>query len=95
MAIDEKTVRHVAKLSRLALSDADVHKMAPEVGKILNFVEQLAPVNIEGVAALTSILPMPLKMREDVVSDGDIQAQILANAPASDDGYFCVPKVVE
>ncbi len=95
MSVDKKTVRHVAKLSRLALAEGEAEIMAPEIANILHFVEQLNAVNVDGVEPLKSILPMALKMREDVVSDGDIQDQILKNAPASDDGYFTVPKVVE
>lgn len=95
MSVDAATVRRIARLSRIELPEADVAAMQGEINAILGFVEQLGEVNVEGVEAMTSVTPMALKMREDVVTDGEKAALVTANAPQSEDNYFLVPKVVE
>lgn len=95
MSVDAATVRRIARLSRIELPEADVAGMQGEINAILGFVEQLGEVNVEGVEAMTSVTPMALKMREDVVTDGEKAALVTANAPQSEDNYFLVPKVVE
>lgn len=95
MSVDAKTVKRVAHLSRIALPEEDVAKMQGEINAILGFVEQLNEVNVDGVEPMTSVTPMVMKKRVDVVTDGGIAQQIIKNAPASDDDYFMVPKVVE
>jgi aspartyl-tRNA(Asn)/glutamyl-tRNA(Gln) amidotransferase subunit C len=95
VAIDEKTVRKVAHLARLALPEARVAPMAREISAILAWIEQLNEVDIEGVEAMASAVQTPLPMREDAVTDGANPASVLANAPKSEDGFFVVPKVVE
>jgi aspartyl-tRNA(Asn)/glutamyl-tRNA(Gln) amidotransferase subunit C len=95
VAIDEKTVRKVAHLARLALPDARVAPMAQEISAILAWIEQLNEVDIEGVEAMASAVQTPLPMRADAVTDGANAARVLANAPKSEDGFFVVPKVVE
>jgi aspartyl-tRNA(Asn)/glutamyl-tRNA(Gln) amidotransferase subunit C len=95
MSVDAATVRRIARLSRIALPEADVPVMQGEINAILGFVEQLAEVNVDGVEPMTSVTPMALKMRDDVVTAGGQAARVTANAPQSEDSYFLVPKVVE
>jgi aspartyl-tRNA(Asn)/glutamyl-tRNA(Gln) amidotransferase subunit C len=96
MSIDEKTVRKVARLARLALPEARVGPMAAELNGIMAWIEQLNEVDIEGVAPMTSAVEgLTLPMREDVVTDGGDPERVTKNAPKSEDGFFVVPKVVE
>ena len=96
MAIDEKTVRKVARLARLALPEERVAPMAAELNGILAWIEQLNEVDVEGVAPMASAVEgAKLAMREDVVTAGDDPARVLKNAPRADDGFYVVPKVVE
>ncbi|MBR0555975.1 Asp-tRNA(Asn)/Glu-tRNA(Gln) amidotransferase subunit GatC [Ciceribacter sp. L1K23] len=95
MSVDLATVKRVAHLSRIALSDEDAHRMMDELNGILGFVEQLSEVNVDGVEAMTSVTPMVMRKREDAVTDGDKAADIVANAPETDRNFFLVPKVVE
>jgi len=95
MSVDQATVRRIAHLARIKVSDEDVPHLQNELNAILSFVEELASVDVEGVEPMTSVMPMPMKKRADIVTDGAIADQILANAPASEDHFFKVPKVVE
>ncbi|MDB5512649.1 MAG: Glutamyl-tRNA(Gln) amidotransferase subunit [Enterovirga sp.] len=95
MSVDQATVRRIAHLARIRLDEADVPQMQDELNAILAFVEELNEVDVEGVEPMSSVTPMAMKMREDVVTDGGDAAAILANAPATEDGFFLVPKVVE
>jgi aspartyl-tRNA(Asn)/glutamyl-tRNA(Gln) amidotransferase subunit C len=95
MAIDIDTARKVAKLARIRVEEADLPKLAGQLSGILGFMEQLNEVDVTGVEPMTSVTPMRLKRRADVVTDGNIQAQVLKNAPDAREGFFAVPKVVE
>jgi aspartyl-tRNA(Asn)/glutamyl-tRNA(Gln) amidotransferase subunit C len=95
MSVDSATVRRIAHLARIKVSEADVPHLQDELNAILSFVEELAAVDVEGIEPMTSVMPVPMKKRADVVTDGAIPEKIIANAPASDDHYFVVPKVVE
>ncbi|MCC5980060.1 MAG: Asp-tRNA(Asn)/Glu-tRNA(Gln) amidotransferase subunit GatC [Salinarimonas sp.] len=95
MSVDQETVRRIARLARIAVSDDDVPHLQGELNAILAFVEQLGEVDVTDVEPMTSVTPMAMKMREDGITDGDRPTDIVANAPASDDGFFLVPKVVE
>ena len=95
MSVDKDTVRRVAHLARIEVADSDLEPLSKELSAILNFAEQLAEVDVEGVEPMTSVTPMALKRRADEVTDGDIQDKILANAPDAREGFFAVPKVVE
>jgi aspartyl-tRNA(Asn)/glutamyl-tRNA(Gln) amidotransferase subunit C len=95
MSVDAQTVRRIAHLARIAVADDEVEHLRGELNAILAWVEQLAEVDVEGVEPMTSVTPMALKKREDVVTDGGIADDIVANAPAAQDHYFLVPKVVE
>jgi len=95
MSVDATTVRRIAHLARIAVSDAEVPHLQGELNAMLAFVEQLSEVNVEGVEPMTSVTPMQMKKRADVVDDGDIADDILKNAPAAEDHFFLVPKVVE
>ena len=95
MSVNEEQVRHVAKLARLALSNAEIDKMVPELNNILGWVEQLGEVNTDGVEPLTAVIDLKLRLRDDVVTDGDMRDKVLLNAPDAQHGFFAVPKVIE
>jgi len=95
MSVDADTVRRIAHLARIAVAEDEVAHLQGELNAILAFVEQLSEVEVSGVAPMTSVTPMKMKMRADQVTDGGIAAEIVKNAPASDDNFFLVPKVVE
>ena len=95
MSITPDTARKVAHLARIRVAEADLPALANELSNILNFMEQLNEVNVDGIEPMTSVTPMRLKRRADVVDDGGMQHQILSNAPDCREGFFAVPKVVE
>ena len=95
MSVDATTVRRIAHLARIAVEDTEVPHLQGELNAILAFVEQLTEVDVEGVEPMTSVMPMAMKKRQDVVDDGDIADDVVANAPATENHFFLVPKVVE
>ena len=95
MSVDARTVRRIAPLARLAVSEEEVAPLQGELNAILAFVEQLGTVDVSGVEPMTSVTPMAMKKRADVVTDGERAADVVANAPETEDNYFLVPKVVE
>lgn len=95
MSIDTETARKVAKLARIRVEEDALPALADEFNNILTFIEQLQEVDVEGIEPMTSVTPMRLKRREDVVTDGDQQEAVLKNAPDAREGFFAVPKVVE
>ena len=95
MSVDTATVRHIARLARIAMSDAEVEALVPELNNILGWIEQLQEVDVEGVEPMTAVIPNTLRLRDDEVSDGNKQSDVLANAPAAEHGFFAVPKVIE
>ena len=95
MSVDQATVRRIARLARIAVSDAEVPHLQGEINAILSFVEALGEVDVEGVEPMTSVIPMKLPLRADVVTDGEIAQLVLANAPLVEDNFFLVPKVIE
>ncbi|MEM8650289.1 MAG: Asp-tRNA(Asn)/Glu-tRNA(Gln) amidotransferase subunit GatC [Pseudomonadota bacterium] len=95
MSVDKDTVKRVAKLARIAVDDSKAEKMQGELNAILGFVEQLNEVDVENVEPMTSVVQMDMKKRVDEVNDGDRVKDITANAPASEDDFFMVPKVIE
>jgi aspartyl-tRNA(Asn)/glutamyl-tRNA(Gln) amidotransferase subunit C len=95
MSVTNEQVRHIARLARIAMSDAEVEALVPEFNNILHWVEQLAEVNTDGVEPLTAVIDQKLRLRDDVVNDGNIRDDVLANAPDAQHGFFAVPKVIE
>ena len=95
MSVDQNTVRRIARLARIAVADEDVPHLQGELNAILAFIEQLNEVDVEGVEPMTSVTPMRMKKRQDGVTDGGYPAEIVRNAPATEDNFFLVPKVVE
>ncbi len=95
MSVDQATVRRIAHLARIKVEDEEVPHLQGELNAILAFVEELGKVDVEGVEPMTSVVSMPMKKREDVITEGGIAEKIVANAPASEDHFFRVPKVVE
>ena len=95
MSVDADTVRRVAHLARIAVADDEVEHLRGELNAMLAFVEQLSEVDVVGVEPMTSVMPMAIKMRRDEITDGGIADAVMANAPAREDHFFLVPKVVE
>jgi aspartyl-tRNA(Asn)/glutamyl-tRNA(Gln) amidotransferase subunit C len=95
MSVDAATVRRIAHLARIAVAESEVEHLRGELNAMLAFVEQLREVNVDGVEPMTSVMPMEMKKRPDVVNDGEIADEVVANAPETQDHFFLVPKVVE
>ena len=95
MSVDAATVRRIAHLARIAVAEDEVEHLRGELNAILAFVEHLSEVDVTGVEPMTSVTPMEMKKRADVVTDGGIPDDIIKNAPASEDHFFVVPKVLE
>ena len=95
MSVDLAAVRRIARLARIAVSDAEAPHLQGEINAILAFVEALGAVDVEGVEPMTSVIPMKLPLRADVVTDGQIERLVLANAPLVEDDFFLVPKVID
>jgi aspartyl-tRNA(Asn)/glutamyl-tRNA(Gln) amidotransferase subunit C len=95
MSVDAATVRRIAHLARIAVTETEVPHLQGELNAMLAFVEQLSEVDVDGVEPMTSVMPMEMKKRPDVVNDGGIPDDIVSNAPATEDHFFLVPKVVE
>jgi len=100
MSVDTATVKRIASLARIAITDEDAARMAPELGNILGWIEMLGEVDTTGVEPVTAVIPNTLRLRDDVVNadpltGGNIREQVLANAPVAEHGFFAVPKVIE
>jgi aspartyl-tRNA(Asn)/glutamyl-tRNA(Gln) amidotransferase subunit C len=95
MSVTNEQVRHIARLARIAMSDEELERLLPELNNILGWVEQLGEVNTDGVEPLTAVIDVKQRLRDDVVNDGNIRDEILANAPEAQHGFFAVPKVIE
>ena len=95
MSVDHETVRKIASLARIAMDDAEIAALVPELNNILGWVEQLGEVDCSGVEPMTAVIPNTLRLREDIVTDGGVRDKVLANAPAPEHGFFGVPKVIE
>ena len=95
MSVSSEQVRHIAKLARIAMSEEELEKLVPELNNILGWVEQLGEVDTNGVEPLTAVIDQKLRLRDDVVNDGDVRDDVLANAPEAQHGFFAVPKVIE
>ena len=95
MSVTNEQVRHIARLARIAMSDKEIERLAPELNNILSWVEQLDEVDTAGIEPLTAVIDQKLRLRDDGVTDGDIRDEVLANAPNAQHGFFAVPKVIE
>ena len=95
MSVDDKTVRRIAHLARIAVADDEAEHLRGEINAILAFVEQLSEVDVTGIEPMTSVTPMVIKKRPDVVTEGGDVDAVLRNAPATENNYVLVPKVVE
>jgi aspartyl-tRNA(Asn)/glutamyl-tRNA(Gln) amidotransferase subunit C len=95
MSVDTATVRHIAKLARIAVTDGEVEALVPELNNILGWIEQLQEVDVSGIEPMTAVIPNTLRLREDVVTDGGKRDDVLKNAPVAEHGFFAVPKVIE
>lgn len=95
MSLDKSTVRKIANLARIDVPDAELEGLASQISGTIDWVNQLAEVNTDGVEPIASVTNMVLRQRHDVISDGGYPAKVVANAPDSVDGFFAVPKMVE
>lgn len=95
MIIDKKTAKKIARLARIQVSEENLDEISDELTQIVSFMEQLNTAEVEGVKAMTSVTPMELQLREDLISDGNYRNKILKNAPQQSEGFFAVPKVIE
>ena len=95
MSIDLQTVKKIASLSRISVTDAEAEAMVPELNNMLGWVEQLGEVDVTGVQPMTAVIPNHQRLRDDVINDGDVRDKVLANAPQAEHGFFAVPKVIE
>ena len=95
MSVDAATVRKVAGLARIAISDAEADALVPELNNILGWIEQLQEVDTSTVQPMTAVIPNRLRLRDDEITDGNIRDKVLANAPQAEHGFFAVPKVIE
>jgi aspartyl-tRNA(Asn)/glutamyl-tRNA(Gln) amidotransferase subunit C len=95
MSVTNEQVRHIAKLARIAMSEDEIERLVPELNNILGWVEQLGEVNTDGIEPLATVIDQKLRLRDDVVNDGNVRDDVLANAPEAQHGFFAVPKVIE
>lgn len=95
MSVDIATVKKIASLARIAITEEEAARLAPELGNILGWIEQLGEVDVTGVEPMTAVIPNHLRLRDDVVTDGNVRDAVLANAPQAEHGFFAVPKVIE
>lgn len=95
MSVDAATVKRIGRLARIRIEEDEVAGYQEELNAILGFVEQLSEVNVDGVEPMTSVTPMQLRRRDDVVTDGDYAEKVVKNSPLTEDNFFMVPKVVE
>lgn len=95
MPVDISTVRKIASLARIAITEEEAARIAPELDNIMGWIEQLGEVDTAGVAPMTAVIPNHLRLRDDVVTDGGVRDAVLANAPQGEHGFFTVPKVIE
>jgi aspartyl-tRNA(Asn)/glutamyl-tRNA(Gln) amidotransferase subunit C len=95
MSVDTATVKHIAKLARIALSDEEVAALQPQLNNILGWIEQLQEVDVSGIEPMTAVIPNTLRLRADEVTDGGYRDAVLANAAGAEQGFFAVPKVIE
>ena len=95
MSLDPATVKRIAKLARLHVEDADIPRLQQELNGILGWIEQLNEVDVQGVEPLTGAAVMAMRLRDDVVTDGDLREAVLSNAPDREGFFYGVPKVVE
>ena len=95
MSVDTATVRRIARLARIAVTDGEAEALVPELNNILGWIEQLREVDVSGVEPMTAVIPNTLRLRDDIVTDGGKRDDVLANAPVAEHGFFAVPKVIE
>ena len=95
MSVTSEQVRHIANLARIAMSDSELERLVPELNNILGWVEQLGEVDTQGIEPLATVVEQKLRLRDDKVTDGNCRAEVLANAPVAEHGFFAVPKVIE
>ncbi|MEZ0494731.1 Asp-tRNA(Asn)/Glu-tRNA(Gln) amidotransferase subunit GatC [Sphingomonas sp. IW22] len=95
MSVEPATVKRIAGLARIAITEEEASRLAPELGNILGWIEQLGEVDTSSVAPMTAVIPNTLRLRDDVVTDGNVRDAVLANAPQAEHGFFAVPKVIE
>lgn len=95
MSVDIETVKKIASLARIAITEEEAARIAPELDNIMGWIEQLGEVDVKGIQPMTAVIPNHLRLRDDVVTDGNVRDAVLSNAPQAEHGFFAVPKVIE
>ena len=95
MSVDIATVKKIASLARIAITEEEAARIAPELDNIMGWIEQLGEVDVTGVEPMTAVIPNHLRLRDDLVTDGNVRDAVLSNAPQAEHGFFAVPKVIE
>jgi aspartyl-tRNA(Asn)/glutamyl-tRNA(Gln) amidotransferase subunit C len=95
MSVDIATVKKIASLARIAITEEEAARIAPELDNIMGWIEQLGEVDVTGVEPMTAVIPNHLRLRDDVVTDGNVRDAVLSNAPQAEHGFFAVPKVID
>ena len=95
MSVNIATVKKIASLARIAITEEEAARIAPELDNIMGWIEQLGEVNVKGIKPMTAVIPNHLRLRDDVVTDGNVRDAVLSNAPQAEHGFFAVPKVIE
>ena len=95
MSVDTATVKKIANLARIAITEEEAARIAPELDNIMGWIEQLGEVDVTGIEPMTAVIPNHLRLRDDVVTDGNVRDAVLSNAPQAEHGFFAVPKVIE
>ena len=95
MSVNIATVKKIASLARIAITEEEAARIAPELDNIMGWIEQLSEVDVTGVEPMTAVIPNHLRLRDDVVTDGNVRDAVLSNAPQAEHGFFAVPKVIE
>ncbi len=95
MSVNIATVKKIASLARIAITEEEAARIAPELDNIMGWIEQLGEVDVTGVEPMTAVIPNHLRLRDDVVTDGNVRDAVLSNAPQAEHGFFAVPKVIE
>ena len=95
MSVDIATVKKIASLARIAITEEEAARIAPELDNIMGWIEQLGEVDVKGIEPMTAVIPNHLRLRDDVVTDGNVRDAVLSNAPQAEHGFFAVPKVIE
>ena len=95
MSLTKEQVQHIATLARLKLGDGEFDDVVDKLSRIVDFVDQLQAAPTDDVLPMAHPLNMTQRLRPDDVTETDERDAIQENAPATDRGYYLVPRVIE